>query len=118
EVWKLESGEPRQLSRQNAQWLEEVDLSTARTISFKSADDVEIHGMAMSPATRSAIGPLPLVLRIHGGPVAQYQHEFDFEWQLFAANGYRSEEHTSELQSRENLVCRLLLEKKKKSRTT
>src|SRR5690606_40492345 len=28
--------------------------------------------------------------------------------------GTRSEEHTSELQSRENLVCRLLLEKKKK----
>src|SRR5690606_39785909 len=27
----------------------------------------------------------------------------------------RSEEHTSELQSRENLVCRLLLEKKKQS---
>src|SRR5690606_41892050 len=30
----------------------------------------------------------------------------------------RSEEHTSELQSRENLVCRLLLEKKKHSSTT
>src|SRR5690606_41883259 len=29
------------------------------------------------------------------------------------AIGTRSEEHTSELQSRENLVCRLLLEKKK-----
>src|SRR5690606_40678046 len=29
-------------------------------------------------------------------------------------NHFRSEEHTSELQSRENLVCRLLLEKKKK----
>src|SRR5690606_41795149 len=29
----------------------------------------------------------------------------------------RSEEHTSELQSRENLVCRLLLEKKKKKET-
>src|SRR5690606_33678552 len=28
----------------------------------------------------------------------------------------RSEEHTSELQSRENLVCRLLLEKKKQAR--
>src|SRR5690606_41527640 len=28
-------------------------------------------------------------------------------------HGARSEEHTSELQSRENLVCRLLLEKKK-----
>src|SRR2546427_1355636 len=40
------------------------------------------------------------------------------------ANGYfrttlkyiRSEEHTSELQSQSNLVCRLLLEKKKKSK--
>src|SRR5690606_40366422 len=31
-----------------------------------------------------------------------------------AAGDVRSEEHTSELQSRENLVCRLLLEKKKK----
>src|SRR5207302_8789600 len=30
----------------------------------------------------------------------------------------RSEEHTSELQSRENLVCRLLLEKKKHKKQT
>src|SRR2546427_12990084 len=32
--------------------------------------------------------------------------------------GFRSEEHTSELQSQSNLVCRLLLEKKKKYRET
>src|SRR3989442_15977353 len=32
------------------------------------------------------------------------------------ADGGRSEEHTSELQSRPHLVCRLLLEKKKNSR--
>src|SRR5690606_39721605 len=32
------------------------------------------------------------------------------------AQRLRSEEHTSELQSRENLVCRLLLEKKKKTK--
>src|SRR5690606_41542113 len=31
------------------------------------------------------------------------------------AEAIRSEEHTSELQSRENLVCRLLLEKKKEA---
>src|SRR5207302_10244606 len=35
-------------------------------------------------------------------------------WYAFSIIFYRSEEHTSELQSRENLVCRLLLEKKKK----
>src|SRR2546426_8968685 len=34
------------------------------------------------------------------------------------AEGVRSEEHTSELQSPCNLVCRLLLEKKKKQTTT
>src|SRR5260370_5700653 len=32
--------------------------------------------------------------------------------------GYRSEEHTSELQSHLNLVCRLLLEKKKNKKHT
>src|SRR2546427_7945230 len=34
------------------------------------------------------------------------------------ASQYRSEEHTSELQSQSNLVCRLLLEKKKKLTTS
>src|SRR5690606_40664306 len=34
-------------------------------------------------------------------------------FQITKYHGKRSEEHTSELQSRENLVCRLLLEKKK-----
>src|SRR2546427_2908679 len=40
-------------------------------------------------------------------------------WQLEMAThtGRRSEEHTSELQSQSNLVCRLLLEKKKKIAT-
>src|SRR5439155_21808494 len=37
---------------------------------------------------------------------------------LVAGKSGRSEEHTSELQSRGHLVCRLLLEKKKKARTT
>src|SRR2546430_7913085 len=33
-----------------------------------------------------------------------------------ACTGLRSEEHTSELQSQSNLVCRLLLEKKKQTK--
>src|SRR3712207_8305665 len=45
-------------------------------------------------------------------PVEQYQR---FVSGLFFGRTYlRSEEHTSELQSRQYLVCRLLLEKKKK----
>src|SRR2546429_5274350 len=38
--------------------------------------------------------------------------QFDFVLTRFG-NDFRSEEHTSELQSRLHLVCRLLLEKKK-----
>src|SRR5690606_42153816 len=41
-------------------------------------------------------------------------HEFKPDDEKLQHRLYRSEEHTSELQSRENLVCRLLLEKKKK----
>src|SRR2546430_10612102 len=38
----------------------------------------------------------------------------DAEWRArLTPEQYRSEEHTSELQSQSNLVCRLLLEKKK-----
>src|SRR3712207_8552876 len=45
---------------------------------------------------------------------------YGFPWALLAGGAeavvLRSEEHTSELQSRQYLVCRLLLEKKKKMR--
>src|SRR3712207_8728584 len=37
---------------------------------------------------------------------------------MLSVSGWRSEEHTSELQSRQYLVCRLLLEKKKLSRSS
>src|SRR5690606_41208191 len=49
------------------------------------------------------------------GPI-DVPREFRAAWVATVANinwpSKRSEEHTSELQSRENLVCRLLLEKK------
>src|SRR5690606_40826889 len=45
----------------------------------------------------------------HGHPVGRLVAA-----EAAVAEPLRSEEHTSELQSRENLVCRLLLEKKKK----
>ena len=44
--------------------------------------------------------------------------EGDVTVHIQVPDGPRSEEHTSELQSRRNLVCRLLLEKKKKSKNT
>src|SRR5689334_23739229 len=46
-----------------------------------------------------------------------YQRVGVSEYFLFDPEG-RSEEHTSELQSQFHLVCRLLLEKKKRARST
>src|SRR2546430_17600064 len=46
---------------------------------------------------------------------APTSHESMWPPRTTTSSGFRSEEHTSELQSQSNLVCRLLLEKKKKS---
>src|SRR5690606_41722182 len=46
-------------------------------------------------------------------PAQQRNLERGFNRRVVDRVALRSEEHTSELQSRENLVCRLLLEKKK-----
>src|SRR3712207_7207727 len=46
--------------------------------------------------------------------VAFISVRFEFAFAMAAMVALRSEEHTSELQSRQYLVCRLLLEKKKK----
>src|SRR5690606_41788313 len=48
-------------------------------------------------------------------PLLDGEHVTDDAGTGFVHTAPRSEEHTSELQSRENLVCRLLLEKKKKA---
>src|SRR2546427_1537638 len=59
---------------------------------------------ARAPSSSPAAGPAPPPAR--PGPTAA------------ARRRSRSEEHTSELQSQSNLVCRLLLEKKKPNSTT
>src|SRR2546430_14959616 len=61
---------------------------------------------------RDPLGPREpdFLVRIHRGTLLQ-QSEHLLE------RGKRSEEHTSELQSQSNLVCRLLLEKKKTQAT-
>src|SRR2546425_4766235 len=50
-----------------------------------------------------------------GSPVMAVPHSDRHEHRLHPREEHRSEEHTSELQSLAYLVCRLLLEKKKKA---
>src|SRR5207249_5533504 len=56
------------------------------------------------------------VIDLHVSAVVDRGHSGDV--QVYDLTILRSEEHTSELQSRFDLVCRLLLEKKKNKKTT
>src|SRR5699024_11352081 len=58
-------------------------------------------------------GLLSLRLHLYTLPPKSHLVSFVLPVPLTLGNYFRSEEHTSELQSRFDLVCRLLLEKKK-----
>src|SRR2546427_7147859 len=64
----------------------------------------------------SRVKPVLIVLETGRqiGPVTQTQTNDQHAVKACNRTDARSEEHTSELQSQSNLVCRLLLEKKKK----
>src|SRR3712207_9067449 len=70
---------------------------------FNDTATTEIYTLSLHDA-------LPIYRR--RGSVQRPREEFG-QVQAAAAGQLRSEEHTSELQSRQYLVCRLLLEKKK-----
>src|SRR5256884_1870213 len=61
---------------------------------------------------RSTLFPYTTLFRSHLSPLPAEDEDPEVT-KLRAALDHRSEEHTSELQSRLHLVCRLLLEKKK-----
>jgi dipeptidyl aminopeptidase/acylaminoacyl peptidase len=78
----------RPLSKQNDAWLKGVSLGSVEPIQAKSKDGTLVSGFTIKPVGYQAGRKYPTILRIHGGPVAQFGYGFAFEWQYFAANGY------------------------------
>src|SRR6267378_2497259 len=70
---------------------------------FNDTAPTEIYTLSLHDA-------LPISCRLPSPP-----HTIGTIWSGRSTRCTRSEEHTSELQSRRDLVCRLLLEKKKKN---
>src|SRR2546430_17014324 len=87
---------------------------------FNDTATTEIYTLSLHDALPISLGQRPSVA-VYGGDyptpdgtcVRDYVHVADLADAHVGA--LRSEEHTSELQSQSNLVCRLLLEKKKTS---
>ena len=88
EVVAIEHGALRRLTHANDAWLAGIQLSGADEFSSKSKDGADVHGLIIKPVGYVSGKRYPTLLRIHGGPEGQDQHEFSFERQLFAANGY------------------------------
>ena len=78
----------RPLSRQNDAWLKEVKLAPTEPITFKSRDGTMVNGLVVKPPDARAGARQPAILRIHGGPVSQFQYEFSHLFQVLAARGY------------------------------
>jgi dipeptidyl aminopeptidase/acylaminoacyl peptidase len=89
ELAAVDGAQLRPITRQNADWLSEVRLAAVEPISVRSPDGTEIHGFMVKPPDYETGRRYPAILRIHGGPVWQYYHDFaNFDWQVLAAAGY------------------------------
>jgi dipeptidyl aminopeptidase/acylaminoacyl peptidase len=88
EIYAVEKGTLRALTHENDAWLADVVLGTMDDFSARTKDGSEVHGLLIKPPTYKAGTRYPTLLRIHGGPNGQDAHSFNFERELFAANGY------------------------------
>ena len=70
------------------EFLRSKRLADVDEIEFDSADGTRIDGFLVKPVDYEPGRRYPTILRIHGGPVYQFSHEFMADWQVYAANGY------------------------------
>lgn len=91
EVFAVNGADLRRLTWANDDFLKGIRLAETRRLKVKSADGTAVDAFLTMPP----VGPgapagqrLPTVLRIHGGPVAQFTTGFQTDWQVFAAHGY------------------------------
>ena len=86
-MWR--ESERRQLTTLNADLLAFRDLGTVEEIAYESSHDGRrIQGWIVKPPGFDAKKKYPLLLEIHGGPIANYGERFAAEFQLYAAAGY------------------------------
>ncbi len=75
-------------SHANDEFLRGIKLSKLERFQATSADGTKIDTFLTRPPDAPTGKKLPTVLRIHGGPTAQYTTGWNLEWQMLAAGGY------------------------------
>lgn len=88
EVFLWDGRDHRRLTHTNALALNAVDLGDVLDVTFPSRDGTHVEGFIVTPPDYDRGRRYPTLLRIHGGPVSQFDFSFSAEAQLFAASGY------------------------------
>jgi dipeptidyl aminopeptidase/acylaminoacyl peptidase len=82
------NGEPRMLTRLNSDLLASKRMGEVRKIPVTAFDNRPIDAWLTLPPNWTQGQRVPLILEIHGGPVAAYGPYFATDNQLYAASGY------------------------------
>ncbi|HEY8567909.1 S9 family peptidase [Microbulbifer sp.] len=77
---------PRTLADHNS-FLNQVQLQASEELRFDS-EGHNIEALLVKPVGYQPGKKYPTIVRVHGGPVYQFSHEFMYDWQLYAAAGY------------------------------
>lgn len=88
EVYTFENNEIKKLTAVNDEILDKVKKPIIEKIHFKSADGTDVEGFVVKPIGFNPKTKYPVILWLHGGPVSQYEFDYNDSAQLFAANGY------------------------------
>ncbi len=77
----------RRLADHN-EFLADYQLAPVQPFRFSASDGVAIEGFLVKPIGYVPGRAYPTIVRVHGGPVYQFSHEFMPDWQTYAAQGY------------------------------
>lgn len=88
EIYAFEGGKLRRLTHMQDSFLAPLKLPKAEGFRSKSKDGTLVSGILYRPEQMAPLGKLPLILFIHGGPVAQDDFRFDMTRMIYAAAGY------------------------------
>ncbi len=88
EIFVVRSGRLEQISTINKKLLDEINFAEVEDFRYKSRDGTEIEAFLTKPIGFNPSMKYPMILNPHGGPVSQYDFGFNFNAQLWAANGY------------------------------
>lgn len=86
EVYVFDGVQPRRLTHLQDEFLSNIKLADVKGFTSISADKTVVSGILYTPDSNAK--RLPLVLFIHGGPVAQDDYSFDESRQILAGAGF------------------------------